>query len=202
MYGNTRAFLDYRVMGFRECVSEAARFLATVEGVDPKDPQRTRLLSHLENYLAQRELAINTAVAASAQMGMPKGYTLPMSPVSAGGLTCTPVMQTRMSPNNLSSPVPEAMPRFYPNTPIISFAATTAIPVFGTASCFTTTPHPSPLNLAPAINTTPHPSPLNSLASAANRADHQQPPTPPKQTNSTCTTTKAPFRPWANTITA
>lgn len=192
MYGNTRAFLDYRVMGFRECVSEAARFMATVEGVDPKDPQRTRLLSHLENYLAQRELAINTAVAASAQMGMSKSsgsVPLPTSPVSAGGLPCAPpVMQTRMSPNHLSSPVtlPEAMPRFYSNAPIISFAATTAIPVFGTAaSCFTPTPHPSPLNLAPAVN----------------KAD-QQPPTPPKQTNSTCTTTKAPFRPWANTITA
>lgn len=186
LYGNTRAFLDYRVMGFRECVTEAARFLATVEGVDNKDPQKARLLSHLENYLAQRELAINTAVAASAQVGLPRSsgsVPLPTSPVSTGGLPCAPIMQTRMSPNHLSSPVtlPEAMPRFYPTTPIISFASTAAIPVFGTAaSCFTN-PRTSPINLSP----------------AANKAD--QPPTPPKQ-NTPTSTTKAPFRPWANTV--
>ena len=37
-----------------------------------KDSLRVHMLNHLENYLAQRELAINAAVAASAQMGLPK----------------------------------------------------------------------------------------------------------------------------------
>ena len=37
-----------------------------------KDSLRVRMLNHLENYLAQRELAINAAVVASAQMGLPK----------------------------------------------------------------------------------------------------------------------------------
>lgn len=64
-YGNTRAFLDYRLMGFREAVAEVARYMVSVEGMDAKDPLRLRVLSHLENYLAQRELAINAAIAAS-----------------------------------------------------------------------------------------------------------------------------------------
>jgi len=68
-YSNTKAFLDYRLMGFKECVGEASRFMATMEGLDCNDPVRTRLLAHLETYLAQRELAINAAVAASTQMG-------------------------------------------------------------------------------------------------------------------------------------
>ena len=64
-YGNTRAFLDYRLMGFREAVAEMARYMVSVEGMDVKDPLRLRVLNHLENYLAQRELAINAAIAAS-----------------------------------------------------------------------------------------------------------------------------------------
>lgn len=52
-------------MGFKECVSETSRFLATMEGLECGDAMRTRLLAHLETYLAQRELAINAAVAAA-----------------------------------------------------------------------------------------------------------------------------------------
>ena len=46
--------------------------LTSVEGLDMKDSLRVHMLNHLENYLAQRELAINAAVVASAQMGLPK----------------------------------------------------------------------------------------------------------------------------------
>ena len=47
--------LDYRSIGFRECVAETARYLATVEGMDLQDPLRMRLLGHLEAYSAQRD---------------------------------------------------------------------------------------------------------------------------------------------------
>ena len=46
--------------------------LTSVEGLGMKDSLRVHMLNHLENYLAQRELAINAAVVASAQMGLPK----------------------------------------------------------------------------------------------------------------------------------
>ena len=47
--------MDYRVLGFRECASEVARYLVTVEGMDIQDPLRLRLMSHLQCYVAQRE---------------------------------------------------------------------------------------------------------------------------------------------------
>ncbi|XP_054749825.1 hairy/enhancer-of-split related with YRPW motif protein 1-like isoform X1 [Lytechinus pictus] len=55
-YGEAHAYaMDYRVLGFRECASEVARYLVTVEGMDIQDPLRLRLMSHLQCYVAQRE---------------------------------------------------------------------------------------------------------------------------------------------------
>ena len=50
--------VDYRSMGFRECVAEVARYLASVEGMDVQNPLRLRLVSHLEAYGAQKEVAL------------------------------------------------------------------------------------------------------------------------------------------------
>nr|CAD7401939.1 unnamed protein product [Timema cristinae] len=49
--------MDYHNLGFRECASEVARYLVTVEGLDIQDPLRLRLMSHLQCFAAQRELA-------------------------------------------------------------------------------------------------------------------------------------------------
>lgn len=49
--------MDYRSVGFRECAAEVARYLVTIEGMDIQDPLRLRLLSHLQCYSAQREVA-------------------------------------------------------------------------------------------------------------------------------------------------
>ena len=49
--------MDYRSVGFRECAAEVARYLVTVEGMDIQDPLRLRLLSHLQCFSAQREVA-------------------------------------------------------------------------------------------------------------------------------------------------
>ena len=184
-YTNTRAFLDYRVMGFRECVAEVARYMTNVEGLDMKDPMRVRLLNHLENYLAQRELAINAAVAASAQMGMPK-----FSPALPTGIAIQPttgpfipIPSHRTSPDRLSPtftaegiPLSVALP-----TPVISFATTATVPVFGPAASIGT-----------------HPSANISLATAK---IEQQPPTSPpvKKFQTTSANGKQqPFRPWAD----
>ncbi|XP_071946672.1 hairy/enhancer-of-split related with YRPW motif protein 1-like [Antedon mediterranea] len=55
-YSDTPYATDYRSIGFRECASEVARYLVTVEGMDIQDPLRLRLMSHLQCYTAQREL--------------------------------------------------------------------------------------------------------------------------------------------------
>uniref|UniRef100_T1JDP5 Hairy/enhancer-of-split related with YRPW motif protein n=1 Tax=Strigamia maritima TaxID=126957 RepID=T1JDP5_STRMM len=49
--------MDYHSVGFRECAAEVARYLVTMEGMDVQDPLRLRLMSHLQCYSAQRELA-------------------------------------------------------------------------------------------------------------------------------------------------
>ncbi|XP_051927224.1 hairy/enhancer-of-split related with YRPW motif protein 1 [Hippocampus zosterae] len=47
--------MDYRGLGFRECLAETARYLSVMEGLDNADPLRIRLMSHLNNYASQRE---------------------------------------------------------------------------------------------------------------------------------------------------
>ncbi|XP_028326868.1 hairy/enhancer-of-split related with YRPW motif protein 1-like [Gouania willdenowi] len=47
---------DYRSLGFRECLAETARYLSMVEGRDSTDSLRVRLVSHLSNYVSQRDV--------------------------------------------------------------------------------------------------------------------------------------------------
>ena len=58
--------MDYHNIGFRECAAEVARYLVTVEGMDIQDPLRLRLMSHLQCFAAQRELATKQAAVATA----------------------------------------------------------------------------------------------------------------------------------------
>ncbi|XP_023680018.1 hairy/enhancer-of-split related with YRPW motif protein 1-like [Paramormyrops kingsleyae] len=48
--------MDYRSLGFRECLAEAARYLSVIEGLDSVDPLRMRLVSHLSSCASQREV--------------------------------------------------------------------------------------------------------------------------------------------------
>lgn len=47
--------MDYRSIGFRECLTEVVRYLGVLEGQNAADPIRLRLLSHLNNYVAEME---------------------------------------------------------------------------------------------------------------------------------------------------
>ncbi|XP_072316012.1 hairy/enhancer-of-split related with YRPW motif protein 1-like [Eucyclogobius newberryi] len=47
---------DYRSLGFRECLTETARYLSIMEGRDSADPLRIRLVSHLSHYASHREV--------------------------------------------------------------------------------------------------------------------------------------------------
>jgi hairy and enhancer of split related with YRPW motif len=53
--------MDYHIIGFRECASEVARYLVTIEGMDIQDPLRLRLMSHLQCFVAQRELSAKSS---------------------------------------------------------------------------------------------------------------------------------------------
>jgi hairy and enhancer of split related with YRPW motif len=58
--------MDYHIIGFRECASEVARYLVTIEGMDIQDPLRLRLMSHLQCFVAQRELSAKSAGGVAA----------------------------------------------------------------------------------------------------------------------------------------
>ncbi|KAK8768165.1 hairy/enhancer-of-split related with YRPW motif protein 1-like [Amblyomma americanum] len=81
--------MDYHGMGFRECASEVARYLVAIEGIDLQDPLRLRLMSHLQCYSAQRELAAKSswspASGASPAPHYPSSLPSPQpAPVAAG----------------------------------------------------------------------------------------------------------------------
>ncbi|XP_004614368.2 hairy/enhancer-of-split related with YRPW motif-like protein isoform X2 [Sorex araneus] len=54
---NARALaVDFRCIGFRECLTEVIRYLGVLEGPSSRaDPVRIRLLSHLNSYAAEME---------------------------------------------------------------------------------------------------------------------------------------------------
>ena len=192
-------------MGFRECATEVARYLGSVEGIDTKDPLHCRVMSHLDSFLAQRELAINAAVAANAQLGLPKvlpppqmglGTTLPVTSHTFGPLT-----PPRESPDHFSPPasVDRSLPRFniaFP-APIFSFTPTATIPVIGAnPSGF----KPVPTTTSSSSNSIPKTTggtltPTNPLPTLIKTE-----PLPPSPPDSGKLLTKAPFRPWADNV--
>ncbi|KAM9317157.1 hairy/enhancer-of-split related with YRPW motif protein 2 isoform 1-T1 [Gastrophryne carolinensis] len=52
--------MDFMSIGFRECLTEVARYLSSVEGLDTSDPLRVRLVSHLSTCASQREAVAMT----------------------------------------------------------------------------------------------------------------------------------------------
>ena len=82
--------MDYHSIGFRECASEVARYLVTVEGMDIQDPLRLRLMSHLQCFAAQRELANKQASVSSWGLNsLTSNHTYPLAPPSHHGLANT-----------------------------------------------------------------------------------------------------------------
>ncbi|GIX82226.1 hypothetical protein CEXT_681711 [Caerostris extrusa] len=88
--------VDYHGVGFRECASEVARYLVGFEGLDLQDPLRLRLMSHLQCFSAQRDLAISSSPHQSSSPS-PWFTTLPAMPTPQ-----YPSFQARNSPRDLS----------------------------------------------------------------------------------------------------
>ncbi|XP_051992373.1 hairy/enhancer-of-split related with YRPW motif protein 1 [Xyrauchen texanus] len=67
--------MDYRGLGFRECLAETARYLTIIEGLDNTDPLRIRLVSHLNSYASQREAHSGLGhLAWGSAFGTPPGH--------------------------------------------------------------------------------------------------------------------------------
>ncbi|ODM98635.1 Hairy/enhancer-of-split related with YRPW motif protein [Orchesella cincta] len=106
--------MDYHSIGFRECAAEVARYLVTVEGMDIQDPLRLRLMSHLQCFAAQRELANKQASASSWGLNpltpnhsypIPSHHHLTNS-TNTGGLPVAPPLQPGQHPSLMEAASP------------------------------------------------------------------------------------------------
>lgn len=113
-----RYAMDYHVIGFQECVTEVARYLAAQEGMDIQNPLRMRLLSHLRCFAAQRELSAKpngTAPTQNWAPSTPSAYSpLPQSGYSTSTLPAPPsssLLSSRSVPSiSAASPIPASAP--------------------------------------------------------------------------------------------
>uniref|UniRef100_G3NGN2 Hes-related family bHLH transcription factor with YRPW motif 1 n=1 Tax=Gasterosteus aculeatus TaxID=69293 RepID=G3NGN2_GASAC len=105
--------MDYRGLGFRECLAETARYLSIIEGLDSADPLRIRLVSHLNNYASQREAHSGLShLAWGSAFGSPPAHlTHPLllqhqqgAPLAALTRSTTSSPQTPLSSTSTSSP--------------------------------------------------------------------------------------------------
>uniref|UniRef100_A0A672YBJ7 Hes-related family bHLH transcription factor with YRPW motif 1 n=1 Tax=Sphaeramia orbicularis TaxID=375764 RepID=A0A672YBJ7_9TELE len=95
--------MDYRGLGFRECLAETARYLSIIEGLDSTDPLRIRLVSHLNNYASQREAHSGLShLAWGSAFGSPPAHLahslLLQHQQAAGPLAPLPPRSTTSSP--------------------------------------------------------------------------------------------------------
>ncbi|XP_042292451.1 hairy/enhancer-of-split related with YRPW motif protein 1 [Thunnus albacares] len=91
--------MDYRGLGFRECLAETARYLSIIEGLDSTDPLRIRLVSHLNNYASQREAhsGLNHLAWGSAFGSPPAHLTHPLLLQHQQGATLAPLPRSATS---------------------------------------------------------------------------------------------------------
>ncbi|CAH0592097.1 unnamed protein product [Chrysodeixis includens] len=142
-YDPQRYAMDYHSIGFRECAAEVARYLVSCEGLDIQDPLRLRLMSHLQCFAAQRELA-----AKSSNWGYPQ-------------YPATPVPQPQHGYAELGArqdvPVSSAAPAVAVPAGIAApLSAAPGYPHYAPAPPAPCPPGPPP---APPRRTTPHPTP-------------------------------------------
>ncbi|KAM9154328.1 hairy/enhancer-of-split related with YRPW motif protein 2 [Pangshura tecta] len=95
--------MDFMSIGFRECLTEVARYLSSVEGLDTSDPLRVRLVSHLSSCASQREAAAMTSSVAHHHHPLhPRHWTaafhhLPAALLQQNGLHSSDTTPCRLS---------------------------------------------------------------------------------------------------------
>lgn len=84
---------DYHLIGFRECATEVARYLAVHEGIDFQDPLRLRLMTHLHTYSSQRELSLKACTGWNPNLFTTPMYP-PLAPTSGSASSATAASST------------------------------------------------------------------------------------------------------------
>ncbi|XP_044146667.1 hairy/enhancer-of-split related with YRPW motif protein 2-like isoform X2 [Bufo gargarizans] len=96
--------MDFMSIGFRECLTEVARYLSSFEGLDTSDPLRVRLVSHLSTCASQREAVAMTSMTQPQHSLHPHHWAatfhqLPASLLQQNGLHSSENMPCRLSTN-------------------------------------------------------------------------------------------------------
>lgn len=95
--------MDFLSIGFRECLTEVARYLSSVEGLDSSDPLRVRLVSHLSSCASQREAAaMTTSIAHHQQALHPHHWAAALHPIPAAFLQQSGLPSSESSSGRLS----------------------------------------------------------------------------------------------------
>lgn len=90
-------------IGFRECLTEVARYLSSVEGLDSGDPLRVRLVSHLSSCASQREAAAMTTSMTHHQQALhPHHWAAALHPIPAAFLQQSGLPSSESSSSRLS----------------------------------------------------------------------------------------------------
>ncbi|XP_077075704.1 hairy/enhancer-of-split related with YRPW motif protein 2 [Siphateles boraxobius] len=99
--------MDFMSIGFRECLTEVARYLSSVEGLDSSDPLRVRLVSHLSSCASQREAAaMTTSIAHHQQALHPHHWASALHPIPTAFLHQTGLPSSESSSSRLSEVPP------------------------------------------------------------------------------------------------
>ncbi|KAJ1153332.1 hypothetical protein NDU88_006093 [Pleurodeles waltl] len=103
--------MDFMSIGFRECLTEVARYLSSVEGLDTTDPLRVRLVSHLSTCASQREAAaITSSMAHNHHPLHPQHWTAAFHHIPAALLQQSGLPSCENSPCRLSAATEAASP--------------------------------------------------------------------------------------------
>uniref|UniRef100_A0A4W5KG81 Hes-related family bHLH transcription factor with YRPW motif 2 n=1 Tax=Hucho hucho TaxID=62062 RepID=A0A4W5KG81_9TELE len=100
--------MDFMSVGFRECLTEVARYLSSVEGLDSIDPLRVRLVSHLSTCVSQREaVAMTSSMAHHQQVLPPHHWAAAFHPLPAAFLQQSGLPSSDSAASRLSVEVPQ-----------------------------------------------------------------------------------------------
>ncbi|XP_071004170.1 hairy/enhancer-of-split related with YRPW motif protein 1-like [Oncorhynchus clarkii lewisi] len=197
---------DYRSLGFRECLSETARYLSIMEGWNSVDPLRVRLVSHLNNYASQRDIhtgltghpgqlawgsALRTPSAHLPHplLPLPQGRTLAPHSTSSPPSSCS-ISSSSSSSSSMSSPCSTET------------SVTSRLSVTAPSEALRVPPNDNlPLGLALSVSKLSQPPPLLSSLSAFSFTTF--PLVSPAALNSSGSSTalrNQPYRPWGTEI--
>ncbi|XP_045915634.1 hairy/enhancer-of-split related with YRPW motif protein 1 [Micropterus dolomieu] len=205
--------MDYRGLGFRECLAETARYLSIIEGLDSTDPLRLRLVSHLNNYASQREAHSGLShLAWGSAFGSPpahlthplllqhqQGAALAPLPRSATSSPQTPLSSASTSSTSSSTSSSSSSSAAETHGSVTPHSDQGPIRVPPTTAAPSTVPHPA---LVPSSASKISPPLLSSLSafpfhfSAFPLISHSTAISPPAPTSSV----GKPYRPWGMEI--